>query len=98
MTSTGKTAQRFLEHLNSKETKETFNLLAQLVESLETKGDPEPTEVRLAANIYDFIERLKTLEQNMRSFVKESNMSLPGSKLATLIENTSYDGNHFFRD
>jgi len=92
-----KTAQRFLEGLNSTPTKDTVSLLIRLVEELETKHDPEPTEIRLVQNIYSFVEKMKILENNLRSYVKESR-NLPGNKLASLYEDISYDGNSIWRD
>ena len=92
-----KTAKRFLEGLNSTPTKDTVSLLLQLVDELETKFDPEPTEMRLVENIYAFVEKMKILENNLRSYVKESR-NLPGNKLASLYENISYDGNSIWRD
>ena len=92
-----KTAKRFLEGLNSTPTEETVSLLIQLVDELETKHDPEPTEIRLVENIYSFVEKLKVLENNLRSYVRESR-NLPGNKLASLYEELSYDGNSLWKD
>jgi len=92
-----KTAQRFLEGLNSTPTKDTVSMLMQLIEELETKHDPDPTEIRLVENIYAFVEKMKVLENNLRSYVKESR-NMPGNKLASLYENLSYDGNSHWRD
>ena len=46
-TGTGRAAQLFLQGLNERTTRDTFELLQSLVESLEDKNDPEMTEVRL---------------------------------------------------
>ena len=91
-------AKRFLDGLQSEGTTETIETLLTLTEQLENKSDPEPTEIRLVANLNDFIERLRIVEHNMRSYVKDSNIKTPGNKLAQLMEETSYDGNRYFRD
>ena len=91
-------AKRFLEGLHEEGTTETFESLQLLTEQLETKNDPESIEIRLASNIYDFMERFRILENNLRSYVKNSNVKLPSNKLAQLMENTSYDGNSVFKD
>ena len=92
-----KTAQRFLEGLNSKPTQETISLLLRLVNELETKHDPEPTEMRLVENIYTFVEKLRTMEGNLRSYINDSR-NVPGNKLASLYEEISYDGNSYYKD
>ncbi len=82
-------AQKFLDQINEDP---AFESLVQIVEMLENKVDPEPTEVRLCENIYAVIERMKVLESNIRTFVNESRQILPGNKLANLIEDTSHNG------
>lgn len=88
----GKTANLFLESLTSETSKETFNYLVQLVDILENKIDPEPVEFKLLDNIYHFLENFKHLEHNLRSYVKETNLNLPGNKLSTLYDNISSYG------
>ena len=92
-----KTAQFFLENFNSTQTQNTFDILAKLLESLETKHDPDPTEIRLVQNIYEFVEKLRTMEENIRSYSKEFQNKLPGNKLSSLYEEISNTGN-IFRD
>jgi len=82
-------AQRFLDQLNNDP---AFERLVELVELLENKIDPEPTEVRLCENIYNVIEKIKILENNIKSYVNESRQSLPGNKLSMLYEDSSFDG------
>jgi len=91
-------AKRFLDGLQSEGTVETIDLLLTLTEQLENKSDPTSTEIRLFSNLNDFIERLRIVEHNMRSYVKDSNVNTPANKLAQLMENTSYDGNSYYRD
>jgi len=95
MTDPGKIAQRFLNELNESDAMET---LLRLMEVLENKPDPEMTEVRLCDNIYQFVEKLKTMEFNLRSYVQETQeKSLPGNKLASLWEDIGIDGS-IYRD
>ena len=96
--SPGRIAQLFLEGLNSTSTRETFDRLEYLVKVLEEKNDPEMTEVRLVDSIYAFMEKLKILESNLRSYNKEQRENLPGSKLTKLYEEISYNSNSIFRD
>ena len=88
----GKLAKVFLENVTSKESTAIWESLLQLVTELENKTDPDPVEVRLVDNIYHFLEKLKVLEANISSYVKNNTKDLPGNKLATLYENLSYDG------
>jgi len=89
-------AKIFLEGLHQNETKNTFEQLTKLIEILENKNDPDPTEVRLVNHIYAFIEKLNILEHNLKSYSKESS-NVIGSKLSNLYENISYSG-HIYRD
>jgi hypothetical protein len=98
MSKPGHTARMFLENLNSQGTRDTFAHLQKLAEDLETKPDPEMTEVRLVSSIIDFIEKLSILESNLRSYVKETSQDLPSKKLADLYEEISYDSGSVFRD
>ena len=92
----GKMALKFLNELDS--SKEKFETLLKLVEALENKNDPEMTEVRLVHNIYGFLERLRTLESNIRSYAKETGNNVPIiNKLESLYEETFQDDN-IFRD
>jgi hypothetical protein len=88
----GKLAKIFFENVTSKQSATIWESLLQLVSELENKSDPDPVEVRLVDSIYHFLERLKILEGNIQSYVKDSGDKLPGNKLASLYENLSYDG------
>ena len=93
-----KTARLFLEGLRSADSQDTFASLDALVEILETKPDPEMTEVRLMNHIHSFIENLRVLESNVKSYVKDSQQNLPGSKLASLYDKLTCDGGSIYRD
>ncbi len=92
-----KTAQIFLENLHSNSTQETISALARLLESLETKTDPDPTEIRLVQNIYEFLEKFHILEENIKSYSKENGKQMLGNKLASLYENIGVSGS-IYRD
>jgi len=92
-----KNAQIFLENLHSHKTQETIETLANLLEILETKQDPEPTEIRLVQNIYEFVEKFHILEENINNYSKEFQKTLPANKLASLYENIGVNGS-IFRD
>ena len=83
-----RTAQKFLEGLSGDSS--AFKSLKQLVEDLENKKDPDPVEIRLLDNLYSFVENLKILENNIRSYVKDSRQNLPGTKLTSLYENIPF--------
>lgn len=80
-------AKVFLQELHSSK-KTTFETLKQFAEALENKVDPEPTEVRLAEQIYNLFELLAVLEKNMRTYVVESDGDSFSSKLENLYENS----------
>ena len=82
---TGKTAQSFLEQIQTKSSKSVFETITLLVEQLENKTDPEPVEMHLVENIYSFLEQMKRLENNLRSYVSDTKRPI-GSKLASLYE------------
>jgi len=96
ITDPGKLAQRFLNELKNSE--DTVEALVQFMEVLENKPDPEMTEVRLVANITNLLELLRSTEQNIRSYVRESNEDLPSSKLSSLYDDLTSDGGSIYRD
>ena len=91
-----KLAQEFLTNLASKGSSEVFESLSLLAENLETKNDPEPSEVQLVSNIYEFIEKLRILESSLKNYVKESRENLPGNHLDRLYN--EYSKNNIFGD
>jgi hypothetical protein len=92
MEKSGKMAQKFLQQLTSEDSRGMFEGLADLVEVLENKNDPEQTEMYLVQNIYHFFEKLKALENNLQSYVRESAGELPGNKLDMLYDETKSTG------
>lgn len=84
-------AENFINELTSEETKHAFEQLDSLREELESKVDPEPTEIYLIENIYHFIEKFKILENNIRSYVRNNNENLRGNVLSKLYERSEDD-------
>lgn len=84
-----RTAQKFLIELSSDP---SFTTLTEFIELLEEKMDPDPIELRLIESLYGFNEKLKLLENSMRTYVKKIRETLPGSKLQDLYDDTSYNG------
>ena len=91
MSKESKIAQRFLKGINQKESKVTFETLTYLINELENKADPEPEEIKIVESLYNFVEKFKILEYNLRQYVKSDIKDLPGNKLSSLYEN----GNSF---
>ena len=76
---------RFLNELNSREVKSTFEFLETILERLENKNDPDRIEMEIVDSAYQAIEKLNILENNLRKYVKdEYNKTLPGNKLFDL--------------
>jgi hypothetical protein len=86
MMDTTKTAQSFLNQLVSESGKMTYETLSILLDQLENKNDPGPEEMRLVEQIYNFMEHLKRIENNIRSYVKNSSEEPLGSKLSNLYD------------
>ena len=80
------TVIRFLNELNSKEVKGTFEFLTSILEKLEDKIDPEPIEMEIVDSAYQAIEKLNMLENNLRKYVTDGNKTLPGNRLNDLYE------------
>lgn len=56
-----------------------------LMESLENKDDPNSEDIVLVDSIYQYIEKKKILEENLKSYVKKSH--LHNNKLEELLDN-----------
>ena len=97
MADPGKIAQRFLEGLHSKETTNTVEMLNRLVDLLENKSDPDITEIRLVDCMYNFLEKLRVLDNNLSSYVHETHDTSCGGKLAMLYDDISPKGS-IYRD
>jgi len=66
---------------------ESGDILLELIDLLENKSDPDPTEVHLLNSIYQYIEKLSLLESHLQKYSRKSNIKLQGNKLNTLYEN-----------
>ena len=86
-----KIAQKFLNELHSAEVTGIFETLILLNDQMETKNDPDPVEIRLVESIYHFVEKLKLLEHNLQSYVKDTN-GVSGNKLEKLYDKESVIG------
>ena len=86
MSRTHKFAERFLNKLQRESTQETFEVLELLMEELENKNDPDPTEVQLVESIYLFIEKMKIMDGAIKKYIVQSRDTLPGNKLSALYE------------
>ncbi len=75
---------RFLNELNSKEVKSAFEFLSTILENLEEKVDPDPIEIEIVDSVYQTIEKLNLLENNLRKYVNDENKTLLGNKLNDL--------------
>ena len=99
MSRTDKLVANFLSELHSNESLEMFEKLSQLIEHLEEKEDPEPTDVLLMDHIYQTLEKLKTLDSILKNYVGESGTILKGNKLQGLYDATpSYVGSQVLFD
>lgn len=85
MSNTDKLMQRFLRKLDSVEVQETFDLLASILEILETKNDPEPFEMHLVNNAYQIMEKL-SLVRGVLTEKLETSQKLTGSRLQDLYD------------
>jgi|GEM_PF-3532274 len=85
-------AQTFLSETTVGDAKDAFEILNTLIEELEVKEDPDPIEVRLIANLYNFVEHLEIMRKNLTSYVTDSQNLSPGSTLGRLYESESIDG------
>lgn len=90
-----KLAEQFIQELTTNGSAHAFEYLDALLEELESKIDPEPTEIYLIENIYHFVEKFKILENNIKSYVRNTKEVLPGNILSRLYEDTEDD---LFRD
>jgi len=85
-----KIAQNFLSEVSKVDIREGIQTL---ISELEEKVDPDPIEVRLIAQLYHFIENIELVKNNLRRYVEDFSEKTPGTKLSSLWENQSNDGN-----
>lgn len=83
-----KFTKRFLNELHSEEVQDFHYILESLLEELEEKSDPEMYEVQLVENIYQYLEKLKTMEANLNSYTNGHYKNLVGNKLSNIIKYT----------
>jgi len=88
MSTTDKLMQRFLTKLHSVEVKEAFEILEVIINQLETKNDPEPSEVHLVSNGYQALEKLNLLEGILKKKISESPQNT-GDKLDDLYSRSN---------
>jgi len=77
-------AKTLLESLQGGEAN-TDEALTILLELLEEKDDPSNIEINLASSLYQFLDKLKVLEHNLGSYIKDSK-ELLGDTLDKLYE------------
>jgi len=78
-------AQKFLSELS---VDPAFSTVNELIDVLEEKVDPDPIEITMIDKLYEFVEKLKVLENSLNNYVKKSRENLPGSKLQDLYDET----------
>ena len=89
-------AQILLESLQGGDIN-TDEALTKLLELLEEKEDPTQIEINLASSLYQFLDKLKVLEHNLKSYVKDSKEEPLGNKLDILYnKNTGIGSSKFF--
>lgn len=85
MSRTDKIISNFLRELHSKEVGNLFEHLDVLMDHLETKDDPDPSELQIVNSVYEVLEHLRTLEAYLKRRVGDS-PQLTGSKLQSLYD------------
>jgi hypothetical protein len=88
MSHINKITLKFLQELRSNE--ESLETLNYLIDLLETKSDPDPEEIQLVDSAYQFVEKLKTLEAQLKKYIGGKHESLPGNKLNSLYNSSSH--------
>jgi|WetSurSiteA1Bulk_404760.scaffolds.fasta_scaffold00793_9 hypothetical protein len=85
MSNINNTIVRFLQELHSKEIQETFETLTVLLDHLENKEDPDPTELKIVELTYQTLEKLKYLDELLRKKVGKI-PDFPGTRLQELYD------------
>lgn len=85
MSRTTTLAFKFLRELNSSDVQETFTSLGVLLEYLEGKDDPDPSEVQMVDNAYQALEKIKTLEGLIKRHIGASEVA-EGNTLQKLYD------------
>ena len=84
-------SKRLLNELQTVEVQDFHYVLEDLLEELENKPDPEMYEVHLVENIYQYLEKLKTMEANLNKYVNNNYKNLTGNKIYDLNEKSNDD-------
>ena len=87
---TNRLAESFLAEISNDNLQATFESLLELMTALEDKNDPEQVEIYLVENIYHFMEKLRILEHNLKSYVKDSRSRSDSHVLSRLYEEASW--------
>ena len=98
---TNRLAEVFLAEITGNNLQDTFESLLELMMALENKNDPEQVELYLIENIHVFMEKLRILEHNLKSYVKDNRGKNKSAILERLYEETNYGastGNRFIKD
>lgn len=78
-------AKTFLNELTN--FKESNDLLFNFLEHLENKPDPTSKEIQLASDIYQFLEKMNILKENLRTYtINHYNKNNPGNTLSDLLD------------
>jgi len=85
-------SRKLLTEMTTSRSKSFAKTLLSLAEKIEEKSDPSQTEIFLVSNIYHFLEKLSILENNIQSYVKDSEGDLLGDKLSNLYESETMIG------
>lgn len=87
MSQNGKLAFSFLSELHSDNVKNTFESLTNMLESLETKNDPDRIELEIVDNGYQLIEKINLISELLKEYIKNENI-LIGDKIQDLYDNS----------
>jgi hypothetical protein len=76
----------FLNELSSGDLKERIDQMEAMLEYLENKNDPEPSELQLVDSIYRCLEAIKVFESTLRNHVTRKSSKLTGNMLQGLYD------------
>jgi hypothetical protein len=80
-----KLAFALLSELHSDNVKATFESLSNMLESLETKDDPDLIELEITDTAYQLIEKVNLLSELLKKYVNENDILL-GDKVQSLYD------------
>lgn len=82
---TSNIAQKFLKEFKSSNSEETMDIL---IEVLENKVDPDPSELYLLESLYILKEKIKITESKLTSYIQQTKNPTSGDKLSELYDRT----------